>query len=172
MSDWDGARDVVRDEVRLQEGAQTVLRWSDGREDPVGQIDERGPEIWKMDWGLEPGAKVPGARCQLLAGYQVGRRGLLGRSSACWSTRGEGEGVGVGVTVMTATLPRWIPSFGNAGCTGQVRLAITRLMLEDGMGLGSRSSHGMVGGWSRGAPRSMGSKRSHDRAGRATHRVG
>lgn len=65
-----GARDEVRNEVRLQERAQTVvLGWSDTPEDPVGQIDERGPEIWKWPgvWRLEPGA-----RCQLLAGYRWG----------------------------------------------------------------------------------------------------
>lgn len=46
-----------------------MLGWSDTPEDPVGQIDERGPEIWKWPgvWRLEQGA-----RCQLLAGYRWG----------------------------------------------------------------------------------------------------
>lgn len=69
MSDRDGARDEARDEVRLQERAQTVPGWSDASEDPVGQIDERGPEIWKWAgvWSLGPVA-----RCQALAGYRWG----------------------------------------------------------------------------------------------------
>lgn len=86
MSDRDGARDVVRDEVRPQEGAQTVPGWSDAPEDPVGQIDERGPEIWKWPgvWSLEPEA-----RCQVpvAARIQVGPRELLGRFKS-WSTTG------------------------------------------------------------------------------------
>lgn len=129
--------------------------WSDAPEDPVGQIDERGPEIWKWPgvWSLEPGA-----RCQLLAGYRWGVGNYWAGSSpglqrACGCVCGCGcVRMSARVTV-TATALGWFPSFGGADCTAQVQLAITGRVFESGIGLSAQPW--MVGGWSRWAPRSM-----------------
>lgn len=143
--------------------------WSDAPEDPVGQIDERGPEIWKWPgvWSLGPVA-----RCQLLAGYRwgvgnywAGSSPGLQRACVCVCVCVRVSDVRV---TFTATVLGRFPSFGGAGCTGQVQLAITRRMLEDGIGLSVQPW--MVGGWSRWAPRSMAAREVT--AGQARQREG
>lgn len=142
--------------------------WSDAPEDPVGQIDGRGPEIWKWPgvWSLEPGA-----RCQLLAGYRwgvgnywAGSSPGLQRACVCVCVSASER---VSVTVTTTVLGCF-PSFGGAGCTGQVQLAITRRMLEDGIGVSIQPW--IVGGWSMWAPRSMAATKVT--TGRARQREG
>lgn len=76
MRDKDGARDVVR----LQEGAQTGLGWWRGApEDPVGQIDKRGPEIWDMGWGPGAWSEVPGAQVPIAGRMPGGASGIIGQ---------------------------------------------------------------------------------------------
>lgn len=171
MSDRDGARDVVRDEVRPQEGAQTVPGWSNAPEDPVGQIDERGPEIWKWPgvWSLEPGA-----RCQLLPGYRWG----LGNYWVGSSPGLQRACVFVCVSVSECECQR--DGHGDGSSDGSpalgVRVALVRFNWQQydrcsRMELGSRSSHGWLGA-GRGGRRGQWQQEKSPQEGPDRERVG
>lgn len=159
MSDRDGVRDEARDEVRLQEELRRCRGGATLQRTLSGQIDQEDPRSGNGlgFWSLEPGA-----RCQVPdAGREAGgASGIIGQvrsgpglrtTCACANVEASVE-VEVTVTV-TVTALRWFPSPGIAGCTGRVQLAVTRRMLEDGIGLSIWPQ--VVGGWSRWAPRSM-----------------
>lgn len=167
MSDKGGTGDVVRLPGGSSDGAHC---WGGAtlKRTLSAKLIKEDPRSGLWPGVLEPGwARYQVPRCQLLAGCQVGRRELLHRSSAPgWSTS---VGVSVTVVVVVVTTVGRFPRSGNAGCTEQLRLAITREVLEDDALFSIQPW--MAGSWSGLGPRSMAARREVT-TGRTTHLVG